>query len=101
MKRLLIIALLFLATNAVADTNISAPRNVIVKIYFELRDAEGATPGLDLEASGVCATGDVKLIKDGGTIANSSACFVDETNGLYSWTSTAAEVDGKVTSVSS
>lgn len=97
MKRLLFI--LLLATPAVADTNITAPRNAAATIQFELRDAEGATPGLDLEASAVCATGDIKIIKDGAVAANATNCFVDEGDGPYSLILTAGELDGKVTTI--
>lgn len=98
MKRIL--ALIFLLPSlAVADTNITVPRNAIAIIQFELRDAEGATPGLDLEASAACASGDVTVLEDQAASATSTNCFVDEGNGEYSLTLAAAEVDGKVTTV--
>jgi hypothetical protein len=97
MKRFILLFLL--ATPALADTNITVPRNANATIQFELRDAEGATPGLNLEASAVCATGDVTVIKDGAASANATNCFVDETGGTYSLVLAAAQIDGKVTTV--
>ena len=99
MKKLLALALLFLATPAVADSNITAKYGTAATIYFELRDAEESTPGLILEASATCATGDVKLIKDGLASANSTSCFTSETLGIYSLALTATEMQAKVISI--
>jgi len=104
MKKLLAL-LIFLPSVALADTNITVPRNANATIQFELRDAEGAVPGLNLEASASCAnTGsandsDVRISKDGAAMADATNCFVDETNGMYSLILAAADVDGKVTTV--
>lgn len=98
MKRLILLALL-LPSIAFADTNITCLRNTACTIQFELRDAEGATPGLDLEASATCATGDVTKIEDGATSANTTNCFTSEGGGVYSLVLAAGDVDGKITTV--
>lgn len=84
---------------ALADTNITAKRNTAATIQFELRDAEGATPGLVLEAAAVCVAGDAKVVIDGAVAANATNCFVDETLGSYSIALTAAQLAGKITTV--
>lgn len=49
-------------------------------IYFPLVELAG----VNYTASAICVTGDVKIIKDGGTAANTSACFAHEGEGIYS-----------------
>lgn len=100
MKKLLILLIVCISSNVIADTNIASLRNSSATIQFELRDAEEDIPGLDLELSASCATGDIKLIKDGAAGANTTNCFVNEGFGQYSLILTAGELDGKVTSIS-
>lgn len=55
---------------------------------FGLREIDN----LQSEASAACASGDVKIMKDEGTEANATNCFVDEGQG-YSLTLTATEME--------
>lgn len=45
-------------------------------------------------------TGDIWLVKDGGTPANATNACVAEGNGVYSWTATATEMQANVLAVS-
>lgn len=62
-------------------------------LYFPLID-KGAT---DFEATPVShASGDTKVIIDGGSPTNTTNAFVHEGNGIYSLTLTASEMQGRV-----
>ncbi len=59
-------------------------------IYFPLIDA--GTQNFATGSDYTFAAGDCKIIKDGGTAANSTNSVTDETTGLWSLTLTAAEL---------
>lgn len=60
-------------------------------VQFVLYDSSGKT----LQASATIAAGDVKIIKDGGASANTTNLPVNEGNGVYSLTLTAAETQAE------
>lgn len=62
------------------------------KIYFPLITKDAA----DFLSGATHASGDTKIIKDGGTSANTTNAFVDEGNGFYSLTLTATEMQAAV-----
>ena len=93
-----ILFFLLIPSAALADRT-TRPCNEAATIQFELRDAEESTPGLILEDSASCATGDVKYILDGAASANTSNCFTSEGNGVYSLALVAAETNGARTSI--
>jgi hypothetical protein len=99
MKKLLFL-LALIVSPAHADTNITVPYNTANTIQFELRDREGATPGLDLEAAATCATGDVTFLLDGDTTPNNTTnCFSHLSGGIYELDLVAGEVNGKVSTL--
>jgi hypothetical protein len=91
MKRLLFLILLFPSV-ALAETRYR-DFAVATTVSFTLRDAANVN---DFLASATISTGDCLVIKDGGSAANCANTIVDESNGVYSLTLTAAEMSADI-----
>ena len=73
-------------------------RNIAVSVYFPMIKAGAQDFAQGGDWTPVAA--DTKFSKDGGAFANTDAVPVHEGQGIWSLALTAAEIDGKITSIS-